>query len=42
VALDPPAVEREVGEFGLAIGSVQNSDLAAAIAASVSGAGASA
>ena len=40
VALDPPAVEREVREFGLAIGSVQNSDFAAAIAALVSGAGA--
>jgi hypothetical protein len=42
VAFDAPAVEGEVRGFGFAIGSVQNSDLAAAIAALVSGAGASA
>jgi hypothetical protein len=42
VALDAPGIERGVREFGFAFWRFQNSDLAAAIAAFVRGAGASA
>ena len=42
MAFDAPAVEGEVRGFGVAIGRVQNSDLAAAIAALVTGPGATA
>jgi len=42
VARDPPVREQWLRLYGLTIENVQNSDLAAAIAASVRGAGASA